>query len=642
MMISPTNHAATATATSPGPTETIVSRGSFLICAPDGWINPGSMQGYYAGDTRVLSVLTAHFNGQPMHTIRTTSDGDVIEAIGVIGDIVRPDLMIVSWVSIEDAALTIRLELTNLRTDDFDVTVEVTCAADFADIFDVRRSVRPRSGFVGAGPSDGDLMLAYENGAFRRALRIKCDLPCDVLRDGLSASFTLEPRSSVVMKLRCIPEAARHQPLLVIAPASTSKTVFDVAEPVPDGLDAIHAVWQRSLEDLNALLIADPLDPSRITVAAGSPWFMTLFGRDSLIASWESMILGTKLAMNTLDALAARQGTQEIESTDEQPGKILHEVRTGEAVQRSTGWGALYYGTVDATPLFIMTLAEAWRWGADIEHVRRLLPAAERAAAWMQRYGDLDGDGFIEYPAARVRDHTLLVNLAWKDSDDAIRHDDGTVATGPIAMVEVQAYQHAALLALAELREALGPADADSLREQARTLQNRIDEAFWVEDEQCYAMALDGDKKQVRSVSTNAGHLLWTGTAFAHRAEALAERLLQPDMFTGFGLRTLSANNPAFNPLSYHCGSVWPHDTAIVAAGLYRYGQSAAGHRVAEALLSAADDNSGRLPELFGGFSREEQERPVPYTSSCSPQAWAAGAPLLLARAMRGMHPPRG
>jgi glycogen debranching enzyme len=389
-------------------------------------------------------------------------------------------------------------------------------------------------------------------------------------------------------------------------------------------------VWRRSSDDLGSLLMVDPDDPHRTIIAAGSPWFMALFGRDSLISSWQALVLDSSLAMSTLRALAARQGRAHRPETAEQPGRILHEVRGGEAVRTAQGWGEVYYGSVDATPLFVMTLEQAWRWGAPHDDVRALLTAAEGAVEWMIGPGDPDQDGFVEY-AARTAPRPGLTNQAWKDSDDAVRHPDGTLAVGPITMVEVQGYCDAALRAMATLRDAFDTGDPAPLLARADALRDAIEDRFWVEDDDCYALALDGDERPVRSVSTNAGHLLWTGTASPEHAERLATRLLERDVFTGFGLRTLSSTNPGYNPLSYHCGSVWPHDTAIVAAGMLRYGLIDQGSAVAAALLDAAGCGDGRLPELFGGFAREEFDEPVPYPVACQPQAWSAGSiPFLL------------
>ena len=311
----------------------------------------------------------------------------------------------------------------------------------------------------------------------------------------------------------------------------------------------------------------------------------------------------------------------------------MHEVRAGEAVGRPGGWGDIYYGSVDSTPLFIMTLAEALRWDAPVERIRQLMAAAESAYQWMNSSGDPDGDGLIEYPGRAVR--TGLDNQGWKDSYDSIRHANGELADGPIAVIEVQGYKHSALLDLAYLREQLGTGDPDPLIDEAARLRDQIHDLFWMEEESCFALALDGNKKQVASVSSNAGHLLWTATVYDELAPQLAERLMQSDMFTGFGIRTLSNNNPGWNPLSYHCGTIWPHDSAIIAAGMFRYGLNEPAIELSNAILDAAECCSGRLPELFAGFDRSHFPSPVPYPSSCSPQAWAAGAPLMLSRYLR-------
>lgn len=401
----------------------------------------------------------------------------------------------------------------------------------------------------------------------------------------------------------------------------------------------IDRVWRQSWRDLAALVLPDPIQPDRAIVAAGAPWFMALFGRDSLITSLETLAYRTDLATGVLSALAARQGATHNKNTLEEPGRIPHEARRGEAVQRPGGWGTTFYGTVDATPLFVITLAAAWRSGADREQIESLLPAAERAVSWI--IDRCQSTGFVTYPGA-AHAEAGLANEGWKDSEDAIRHPDGRLASGPIALVEVQAYCHAAFMSMAQLRRSFSSGDADHVSRLARDLQERIDDAYWMPDEDCYALALDGTGNQVASVTSNAGHLLLTDTVRGDRARRLAARLMAPDLFTGFGLRTLSSDNRGFNPLSYHCGSVWPHDTAIVAAGMLQQGLPE-GRELALALLDAAD-SSGRFPELFGGFDRGRHPEPIPYPASCRPQAWAAGAPLLLADALArfstGQSPP--
>jgi glycogen debranching enzyme len=615
---------------------TLVRGGSFVVCSPDGTIRAGGLQGYFAGDTRVLSQLTMTIDGEHPLVIEHQQQGHTILATSITGDPSSPELLVQSTLSLEVGQVTLTVRLTNLTSAERTAVAEVTAAADFADIFEVKRGERPRAGFVGSGPSGDDLVLAYESKDFRRGLRISCDRPIHVMRDGIRFDALLESHGTTRAAICLTPESQRYSPLRTPDPDSEQIPLVELPHQWLEApvLQAHRKVLERSCTDLQSLVIPDPVQPGKPVIAAGSPWFMALFGRDSLITSWQTLALTTSLAVNTLEALAERQGTTDNSVNEEQPGRILHEVRSGEAVLRPEGWGAVYYGTVDATPLFIMTLAEAFLRGADKDRIRALMPAAERALEWIQGPGDPDGDGFIEYPGRATK--TGLDNQGWKDSFDAVRHRDGRLADGPIAMVEVQGYAHAALRSLAMLRETLDTGDSRDLLQRADELRDRIHEQFWMDEDDCFALALDGDKRRVESVTTNAGHLLWTGTAHADVGPRLARRLMQDDVFSGFGLRTLSSENPAYNPLSYHCGSVWPHDTAIVGAGMCAYEQHDLALDLTHGLLDAADA-SGRLPELFGGFDRQAHPRPVPYPSSCSPQAWAAGAPLLLARGLLSM-----
>ncbi|WP_272896429.1 amylo-alpha-1,6-glucosidase, partial [Mycobacterium avium] len=375
-------------------------------------------------------------------------------------------------------------------------------------------------------------------------------------------------------------------------------------------------------------------------VAAGAPWFMTLFGRDSLLTAWMALPLDVGLSIGTLQRLAALQGRRVDALTEEEPGRIMHEIRRGPASTDVLG-GSVYYGTADATPLFVMLLAESWRWGADEAVIRSLLPAADAALAWAEQYGDRDGDGFVEYRRATDRG---LINQGWKDSFNGINDAKGRVAEPPIALCEVQGYVYAALLARAELAEGMGElAQAAQLRERAQALRTRFGEAFWLPDRGWYAVALDGRKDRVDALTSNVGHCLWTGIATDEHAAAIVERLAGEAMDSGFGLRTLATTMGAYNPMSYHNGSVWPHDTAITVSGLLRYGHIpgalALAERLATGLLDAAAAFGGRLPELFCGFPRSQFASPVPYPTSCSPQAWASAAPLLLLRSFLGLDP---
>lgn len=619
------------------PAVTLVAGSSFLRCTPDGEIVPGGTHGYFAGDMRVLASMAVLVDGVRPRLLESEAGEDRLVSSGTVGDPADPDVLVERRLELSDA-LRLVVALENLRGSPTEALVEVALGADFADIFDVKAGIPARGGFVGAGPVRDGLLFAYRSGDFRRGLRVRADLPADVLRDGLRVALALEAHGRRELRIDLVPEGEPGVALRTDAP-TPERTLR--APVLRSDLAPLEAAWDRSCADLAALLMVDPARPDRTVVAAGSPWFMALFGRDSLITSLAAMPLGTELAVGVLQALADRQGRGDNPVTAEQPGRILHEVRSGEAVRRHGGWGDVYYGSVDATPLFVMVLAEAWRWGAPPADVEALLPAAEAAGRWITGPADPDGDGFVEYPG---RADGGLVNQAWKDSDGAVRHPDGTIAAGPIAMVEVQGYCHAALLALADLLDAFGRPGADAHRARADALAAAIDEAFWMDDEDCYAMALDGAKRPVRSVTTNAGHLLWTGTATGDRARRLAARLVAPDVYTGFGLRTLSSANPAYNPLSYHCGSVWPHDTALVATGMLQRGCTREGLLVADALLDASVATGSRLPELFGGFDRRQHRRPVPYPTSCSPQAWSAGAPLMLTAAALGLavDVPRG
>jgi glycogen debranching enzyme len=347
--------------------------------------------------------------------------------------------------------------------------------------------------------------------------------------------------------------------------------------------------------------------------------------------------LDPSVALGTLQTLAQLQGNKTDELTEEEPGRILHEVRSGLDAEGALGGGNLYFGSIDATPLFVMLLGELRRWGLARHDVESLLPHADRALEWIERYGDRDGDGFVEYQRATDRG---LVNQGWKDSFDSISFASGILAEPPIALSEVQGYVYAAYLARSHFaREAGDEEMAHHFGHKAAKLKQHFNEAFWLPDRGCYALALDADKRPVDSVASNMGHCLWTGIVDEDKAGSVAAHLLSPEMFTGFGVRTLSSKMGAYNPMSYHNGSVWPHDNAIVAAGLMRYGFVAEAQHIALGLLDASEQFGSRLPELFCGFERKDFDAPIPYPTSCTPQAWAAAAPLYLLRTLLRFDP---
>jgi len=398
----------------------------------------------------------------------------------------------------------------------------------------------------------------------------------------------------------------------------------------------LSVVVDQALDDLAGLRIFDRDHPERVVIAAGAPWFMTLFGRDSLLTAWMTLPFDGSLARGVLRTLAELQGTVDDPATEEQPGKILHELRrhgaAGPFVERER-----YFGTVDATPLFVMLAAEARRWGtlSDAD-LAELAPAVDQAVAWLLGDGDSNGDGFVDYWR---RGPEGLSNQGWKDSWDGITSADGAHPTGPIALVEAQGYAYAALVGAAELAESgwlrRSPAE---LRDHANRLRGRFEDRFW-DERGWYVLALDGSGRPVDSLTTNPGHALWSGIADPARADRYLDRLMDDDMWTGWGLRTLASTMAAYDPLSYHNGSVWPHDTAICAAGAARYGRWDVVERVVDGALDAATSFRGRPPELFAGLARRDSPVPVAYPSSCSPQAWASGSVLLLVRALLGLEP---
>jgi glycogen debranching enzyme len=398
----------------------------------------------------------------------------------------------------------------------------------------------------------------------------------------------------------------------------------------------LRLAYEQAIGDLNSLEMIS--EAGHRLLAAGLPWFVALFGRDMLLTAYETLVLGPNLSIEVLDALAAFQSTEVDDFRDAEPGKMPHEVRTGRLARLGHVPHTRYYGTVDATIPWLIVLSETYRWTGDLSMVRRLWPAAEAALAWIDTHADRDGDGFVEY--AR-RSEAGLDNQGWKDSWDAIRFADGRLAEGPIALVEVQGYVYDAKLRVAELVEALGDsARAASLRNGAARLKETFNSAFWLPDRSYYALALDGNKRAVDSITSNPGHALWSGIVDERRAPAVAERLLSAELFSGWGIRTMSSRMKAYSPVSYHNGSVWPHDTALIAAGLARYGYRESARQLILALLEAsAGFERHRLPELFAGFERRPGDVPAAYPAANAPQAWAAGAVVFGLRTLLGIEP---
>ncbi|WP_427017901.1 glycogen debranching N-terminal domain-containing protein [Pseudarthrobacter sp. P1] len=628
---------------------TLLAGTSFCISAANGDMEPARPHGVFFRDTRFVSGWTLAINGSPVESLGNTTT-DPFRA-NFIGRAARTDGLADSHLLIERRRSLyggVREELTvrNYSGGTAQCSVALTVRADFADLFEVKDG-RTRHELGHTARHDGDL-LVIESARQGQHRMVTIAAPgatidshtityqVDIAPQGYwSATLTITPSIDGIGPEADIPASER-----VLSAALPEERLLAWQSHVPTAKlanDAVAKVLQQSREDLGSLRIFDPDHPGRVVVAAGSPWFMALFGRDSLLTSFMTLPLDPSLALGTLQTLADRQGREVNPRSEEEPGRILHEVRFGASTGLALGGGSAYYGSVDATPLFVTLAGELTRWGFQSDVTRSLLPAVDRALDWIRDYGDADGDGFVEY--ARATDHGLI-NQGWKDSWDGINFADGTMAAAPIALCEVQGYVYTAYLSRALMAQDAGDADlAAQWGARAAALKEEFNERFWLPERGYFAIALDRNKQPVDSCASNMGHCLWSGIVDDDKAALVAERLMSKEMFTGWGVRTLASNMAAYNPASYHNGSVWPHDNALIAGGLRHYGFVGAAQRIATGLLDAAEAFGGRLPELFCGLDRTAYPVPVPYPASCSPQAWAAATPIHLMRILLGFDP---
>jgi glycogen debranching enzyme len=607
---------------------------SLAISRPDGDLTAG-VDGFFHGDRRLLSRLEVRVEGVPLVPIGSrlrAADEFGFRAIlrGLGEHTADPAVSLHRVRRLTPGVLHEELRVVNAGISTVDFRLVVRAAADLATMTEVKggrpRPPRPVTADDGALTWSGDgvtVRLRPEDG----------DPELDAERGEVRYDVTLAPGAAWQTTLTCT--VRDEEPDLFPAAARDGVPWGRVTVRSRD--HRLDHLLDRSLGDLERLLLTDPQDPRDLFLAAGAPWFLTLFGRDSLWAARMLLPLGTSLAAGTLRTLARRQGSAVDRLTEEAPGKILHEVRRATQVfGDSFALPPSYYGTVDATPLWVILLHDAWRWGLDPHEVADLLPHAEAALEWLATYGDADGDGLLEYIDTTGRG---LANQGWKDSGDSIRWRDGRLAEPPIVLCEVQAYAYEAAVAGAALLRAFDRPGADRWQEWAQRLRTRFREAFWVEDARGRypAVALDADKRPVDAVTSGFGHLLGTGLLDAEESALLAARLVAPDLASGFGLRTLSTDSTGFNPYGYHIGSVWPHDTAIAVHGLIRAGFPNEAATLARGLVAASPAFDGRLPELFSGHSAEQDTLPAPYPASCRPQAWAAAAGVQLLRCALGL-----
>jgi glycogen debranching enzyme len=634
----------------PGGTVTLVEGSAFCISGRSGDILPGTPQGLFFRDTRFLSRLELRVNGTKPEPL-ATAPIDPFSASFVARTRPRPGRA--------DSTVTVfrhryigrgmreDLVIRNFGEEAAYCEVELFLDADFADLFEVKEGRVTADGEEHrVARVEGGMLFEWRRGLVRRAVRIAFTPSAVVAANLASYEVIVAPRGEWAACIQLVPviEGDEIEPRYLCGRPVERAAPVERLEKWRRGVPVLetdhvglHSVVVRSAEDLGALRIFDPDYPERTVVAAGAPWFMTLFGRDSLIASWMALIVDPELALGVLQTLARFQGEKVDPRNEEEPGRILHEMRFGEAASLSLGGGRVYYGTADATPLFVMLLGELRRWGLAREAVDNLLPHADRALEWIEQHGDSDGDGYVEY--RRTSDRGLR-NQGWKDSWDAIRFANGELGRPPIALCEVQGYVYGAYLAKAHFAHEVGDtATYERYRAKAADLKAAFNRDFWLEDKGWYAMGLDADKRPLDALASNIGHCLWTGIVDTDRAPLVARRLLGDDMFSGWGIRTLGQSMVGYNPISYHNGSVWPHDSAIAAAGLMRYGFVNEAHRVIMGLVDAGVVQGGRLPELFSGMDRTEFPTPVSYPTSCSPQAWSAASALLILRLLLRLDP---
>ncbi|MFI6800306.1 amylo-alpha-1,6-glucosidase [Streptosporangium canum] len=630
-------------------TVTLVEGGSFCVCARSGDIVQGGAQGVYHADTRLLSRWELRVDDAPVEALRVLP-GEPYHAtfVGRAGP--RPGRAESSLLVIRDryvgGGLREDLTLRNLSDEPAGCVVDIHVSSDVADLFEVKAG-RVRYVHDVEMTPDRSGLLVFSASRSRGARVVGEPTPFAV--PGMLIFRVVVPARgewTVSLQVNPILEGeespawfSTHRPVEHAEPARRRADWARLSPSLSTPDRTLSQVLHRSREDLGALRLFEPDRPDEPpSIAAGAPWFMTLFGRDSLLTSWMALPLDQSLALGTVRRLARLQGRIDDPLTEEEPGKILHELRFGVQTGASPHGGLAYYGSVDSTPLFVMLLGELRRWGVHGEAVEELMPNVDDALDWITR----SADPFLSY--RRKTDHGLL-NQGWKDSFDGINFADGTLARPPIALAEVQGYVYAAYTARAHFAHEAGDQGLEThWTDQATRIREAFNERFWLPERGYYAIGLDAGGRPIDSLASNMGHCLWTGIVDEDKADAVAAHLLSPEMFTGYGVRTLSSGMGAYNPMSYHNGSVWPHDNAIIAAGLMRYGFTEEAQRIAFGLLEAAEVFGWRLPELFCGFGRDEFAWPVPYPTSCSPQAWAAATPIQLVRSLLRFDPwvPRG
>jgi glycogen debranching enzyme len=633
----------------------ILDGNTFVVSDSRGDIEASSTDptGLFSFDTRFLSTWILTVNGERVNPLSVDdlqyfqSRFFLVPGTGTV--YVDAKLSVIRERAVGDG---FHEELTILNHDQepVELIVRVEAASDFADLFEVKDALE-KKGRYSSRVEAGKLLLGYQRDTYRRLTTISASAPAEVDEKGLTFSLRIEPHGEWTTDLDVVtsvgaggrfarPKYERGQKGARPNMGRSLERWLQDAPRLESDSDSLKATYRRSLVDLAALRFSPPVAGRGTSLpAAGLPWFMTMFGRDSIFTSLQALPFTPELAATTLLALGDWQGSRVDDFRDEDPGRILHELRYGELTAFEERPHSPYYGAADATPLYVVLLDEYERWSGDRRLVRELEREARAALNWIDEYADLQGNGYVSYQ--RRNEQTGLENQCWKDSWDSISDRDGRIPGFPRATCELQGYAYDAKLRGARLAREIwnDSAYADQLEREAADLKRRFNRDFWVEDGQYFALALDNEGRQVDALTSNNGHLLWSGIVDKSKAKAVAGHLLGPRLFSGWGVRTLAEGEGRYNPIGYHVGTVWPFDTSFIAWGLRRYGFKEEAAVLAAGILDAAEVFEGRLPEAFGGYERGVTKYPVQYPTACSPQAWSTGAPLLLVRTMLGLEP---
>ncbi|MFD6660984.1 glycogen debranching N-terminal domain-containing protein [Micromonospora chalcea] len=632
----------------------ILDGNTFLVSDDRGNIEPSYdfPTGLFAFDTRFLSTWFLTIDGQRLHALSIDDSlsyktrfflvpGEPTHYLDANVSVIRSRAI--------GASLDEELTVLNHSEQEQEFHLRLDIGSDFADLLEIKNR-RDKKGRTTPTVERNGLRLTYHREAFRRETLVTSSAPVEVDADGMTFRVRVGPHGEWTTRLHVntIIYGARGEDIRAVLPLGGQRTAAEIeaeqsalisrAPKLGCDCEPLAGAYRRSLNDLAALRYESITLGVRL-LAAGLPWFMTLFGRDSIFTSLQVLPFLPDLVKPTIVMLAGLQGSRVDDFRDEEPGKILHELRYGESAGFEEQPHSPYYGAADTTALFVILLDEYERWTGDADLVRNLENETRAALTWLDTYGDLLGTGYVWYMSRNPE--TGLPNQCWKDSPEAISYADGRMPEFPRATCELQGYTYDAKMRAARMARThwQDPAYADQLEQEAAALKERFNRDFWIADREYYALALDPRGQQVDALSSNIGHLLWSGIVDESRAPAIAAHLLGPRLFSGWGVRTLADDQGRYNPVGYHVGTVWPFDNSIIAWGLWRYGFRREAGLLCDALLSASRYFDGRLPEVFAGYERGLTDYPVEYPTACSPQAWSAGTPLLLLRVMLGLEP---